>query len=284
MLWQRNQSKRFDLHSFLVCSHDAATAEVRDPDSGACLANLEGHEGEITCMAFSPDGQRVASGSADATIRLWGACNGAQLTCMRGHEGPVTSVAFSPDGQRIASGSVDKTVRTWDAAAGTERACLRLDDPGVWSAGWSAGKGEYVTYGVSAVAFTAGGQQIVTLSRSGTLFLSETHTSRVWDERSGVCLKTLQGMGSFPAVRAGSRWQAVIRGPDVEITSAETGQVVGRFPAALECLAAHPSGRIWAGSCGKHLYHFALEGRQPEQLSPSTHSLRGDIAPTAKEE
>jgi WD40 repeat protein len=282
--WYSHVVFSLDGRRCLVCGHDAATAEVRDTDTGACLANLEGHEGKITCIAFSPDGQRVASGSGDGTIRLWDACNGAQLACMRGHEGLVTSVAFSPDGQRIASGSVDKTVRTWDSAAGTELACLRIDDPGVWCWGWSAGRGEYVTYGVSAVAFTADGQQIVTLSRSGKPFLSETHTSRVWDERSGVCLKTLQGIGSFPAICAGSRWQAVIRGPEVEITSAETGQVVVRLPAALECLTAHPSGRIWAGSSGKYLYHFALEGSEPEQFLTSTHSLNGDIAPRANEE
>src|SRR5262249_52738922 len=157
-------------------------------------------------------------------------------------------------------------VRTWGSAAGTELARLRIDDPGVWRWEWSAGRGETVTYGVSAVAFTADGQQIVTLSISGEPFLSETYTSRVWDERSGVCLKPLQGMGSFPAVCAGSHWQAVIRGPEVEITSAETGQVVGRFPAVLGCLTAHPSGRIWAGSSGKHLYHFALEQSEPEQF------------------
>jgi WD40 repeat protein len=273
-----------DGRRFLVCAHDAATAEVRDTDTGACLANLEGHGGEITCMAFSQDGGRVASGSKDRTIRLWDAFNGTPLACICGHEELVTSVAFAPDGQRIASASVDKTVRTWDSAGGTELACLRIADPGVWSSGWSAGKGEYVIYGVSTVAFTADGKEIVTHSRFGTPFLSETHTSCVWDERSGVCLKTLQGMGGFPAVCAGSRWQAVIRGPEVEITSAETGQVVVRFPAALECLTAHPSGRIWAGSSGKHLYHFALEGSEPEQFLTSTHSLNGDIAPRANEE
>jgi WD40 repeat protein len=165
---------------------------------------------------------------------------------------------------------VDKTVRTWDSAGGTELTCFRIGDPGVYSSGCSTEKGDYVIPGVSAVAFTADEQHIVTLSRSGTSFISETHITRVWDERSGACLKTLQGMGSFPAVCAGSRWQAIIRDAEVEITSAETGQVVGWFPAALPSLTAQPAGRIWAGSSGKHMYHFALEGSEPVELSPST--------------
>jgi WD40 repeat protein len=248
-----------DGQRYLAFGRTAKTAEIIAIADGTCLARLESHEDDITCMAFAPDGQRVVSGSKDGTMRLWDACNGAPLACMRGHKGLVTSVAFSPDGQRIASASVDKTVRTWNSAGCTELACLCIDDPGIWSSGWSAGEGEYVIHGVSAVALTADGQHIVTLSRSGRLFLSETHTSRVWDARSGVCLKTLQGVGSFPALCAGSRWQAVLFGPELEIKT-ETGQVLGWFPAALKSLTTHPSGRIWAGSSGKHLYHFALEG------------------------
>ena len=136
------------------------------------------------------------------------------------------------------------------------------------------GKGEYVIHGVSAVAFTADGQYIMTLSRSGTPFMSATHTIRVWDERTGVCL-TLQGTGSYATVCAGSRWQASIRGPEVQIVSAETVQVAGWIPAALTLLTAHPAGRIWAGSTGKHLYHFELEGSEPEELSSSTNFAGG---------
>ena len=61
-------------------------------------------------MAFSPDGQRVASASRDKTVKLWNASSGKQLGTLTGHSDAVYGVAFSPDGQRVASASADKTI------------------------------------------------------------------------------------------------------------------------------------------------------------------------------
>jgi hypothetical protein len=156
---------------------------------------------------------------------------------------------------------VDKTVRTWDLTFATQLSCLRIDDPGVWKSGHSK-EGEYIIHGVSGVGFTSDGQHIVTLSKSGVPFLSEVYTGRVWDERNGVCIRTLRGKGGFKALCSGAPWQAVIHGPEVEISSSKAGRVVGWFPATLKSLVANPSGRSWAGSFDRRLYHFVLEGEE----------------------
>ncbi|HUD82748.1 MAG TPA: WD40 repeat domain-containing protein, partial [Candidatus Saccharimonadales bacterium] len=90
---------------------------VRGPGHGRELLTLNGHNLGVSSVAYSPDGQRIVTGSHDGTAKVWDAASGRELLTLNGHKGAVSCVAFSPDGQRIVTGSYDRTAKVWEAAS-----------------------------------------------------------------------------------------------------------------------------------------------------------------------
>ena len=106
------------------------------------LALLTGHKEEVTVVAFSPDGTKLATGSvetknAEHTIKLWEVATGQNLITLRGHTDVVTTVAYSQDGTLLASGSKDKTVRLWAVSTGENIATLQGHEKMVFSIAFS---------------------------------------------------------------------------------------------------------------------------------------------------
>jgi WD40 repeat protein len=119
---------------------------------------LTGHKDGVSSVAFNPDGQTLASGSFDGTIRLWDMSQPtAEPLVLTGNEDGVYSVAFSPDGQTLASGGFDGTIRLWDMNQPTAEP---LALPGYQDV-------------VLSVAFSPDGQTLANGSTDGTI--------RLWD-------------------------------------------------------------------------------------------------------
>ncbi len=90
-----------------------STSLLLDP-----IFTLEGHTGKVLSVHFSPDGNLVASGSIDNTLRLWRTTQGSLLRTMRGHPFPVLTSKFSPNGTILATGSTDGLIRIWRVSDG----------------------------------------------------------------------------------------------------------------------------------------------------------------------
>jgi WD40 repeat protein len=93
----------------------ASTVEVVDPLTGRVLHNLVGHTADVNCIAFSPDGRRIATTASDRTVKLWDSATGREVFTLRGHTASVGALVFSPDGRQIVSAAGDGTARVWDA-------------------------------------------------------------------------------------------------------------------------------------------------------------------------
>jgi WD40 repeat protein len=166
----------------MLAGDDSGSAILWNAADATQALQLDHAGSPVTSVAFSPvDPQRVLTGSADATARLWSTVNGNQLqefapvfsngVLISGHSDAVTSVAFAPAGTVIATGSADKKVKLWDVALGSETATLSGH-----------------TDAVRAVAFAPDGKALL----SG----SDDRTALIWDLATGKAAPALKPCAS----------------------------------------------------------------------------------------
>jgi hypothetical protein len=82
----------------------------------------------VLCVGFSPDGQRIVTGSSDKTAKMWETASGKELLTMKGQLGMVWSVAFSHDGHRMVRASLDSRAKVIEAATAQEVAAWEQEE------------------------------------------------------------------------------------------------------------------------------------------------------------
>jgi WD40 repeat protein len=233
------------------------------------------HARPATCLAFSPDEQRLVVGDHDATLTLWDVQTGQEVATYRGHTIRVTCVAFSADGRQVHSLDAAGLVKTWDATRppealvlkegrGALHATLSADGRLVAAAGvavvyvWDADTGKQLQKfsledSAFMVAFSPDGALLAAAASSGPWI--STGYVKVWEVKSGKLVHTLPD----PAREPGPATAAVAFSPDGKLLAS------GGLDRAV---------RIWDVATGKELFRLPGHTRTVTGLGFSRNGKR----------
>ncbi len=218
--------------STIVSGSWDSNVKVWNLQTGECLRTLEGQTGGVLSVALDTNGNTLVSCSNDdphKTIKVWDLARSACLRRLEGHDGRVTSVALSGDGITLVSGSDDKTIKIWDLRTG---ACLRTLKDHTEEVRWAAFNRDESNSNDLNDWTTEGPVYSVALSTDRSTVVSShgDWTIRVWDLRTGACLRRLgdhNGRVSSVALdRGGGKLVSASQDKTIKVWDLRTGSCV----------------------------------------------------------
>jgi len=273
----------FSPNGELIAYFGGRTVGVWDVKSKKQLTTLSGHKDFITSIAFDPDGQFMATASADGTAKMWEITPLKELLVLTTPEEFVgfNSIRFTPDGKRLA-GALGDTVKEWDANSGTELLPSVLKDDSqissvAYSPDWklfaylsstnvniwdtSSRKNIWAKANQSSM-----GSEIVFSSDGKFLVGSRDEMALVWDVRTGV----------EQSLELGSRVTSVAFSPDSQTLA--TGSADGTAKL-WDVKKSKKPWRIFTGqTAGGVLVRFSLDGKRLVTASENGNLKIWDIA------
>jgi WD40 repeat protein len=184
------------------------------------LATVRGHDDAVGEVAFSDDGELVATASHDRTARVWDSSTGEEVAVLPGHTHRVRTVAFTPDGSRLVTGSSDATVRVWSVSS---TPLLTLGEP--------EGLPPGTLFGNGLVAVHPRGGQLATAEADGSV--------TAWDSSTGV------QVDSFDVLRAPVTFVDFTPDGSFLVAGGHDGTVqVVRWPTGERLGRAHVRGAV----------------------------------------
>lgn len=247
-----------------------------DTDTGAFERALVGHDSYVYGLAWSPDGNYLASaGSYNATARVWETKTGMPVRVLKGHKGYVSHVAWSPDGNRLlTAGGTSGFVTLWDVPAAKQVQTVEYGNP-IYSISFSktgdhiatsaAKAGTYIADAstlktihslkealddATAVAFSPDGKQLAAGSSKVTV---------VYDVESGKVARKLEMPGAAIAwTRKGGLLVAPSGGAVVPHTAGELA--AGKaLPVNASAIALSADGSNLFALLGGQVTHWQME-------------------------
>ncbi|MBD2310313.1 WD40 repeat domain-containing protein [Desertifilum sp. FACHB-1129] len=230
-VWQHQTGELLDVHygywnlttltlsidgHLLASGSEDGTVKVLDLQTGKLLHILAGHE-DSSWSILMPNRQTLVSASEDGTLRIWQASQAAEAIAsvewqcvytLRGHGDCISGLTFTPKGLQLASSSEDGTIRLWNPYTGTLLHTFEGDTGGVYEVAVSpdgrllASSGHFENslqvfeIETQTQLYQLQGFGHLIISPDGERLISSGGGIKVWDLKTGECLRTLSPQSS----------------------------------------------------------------------------------------